>query len=211
MRKERDIFRSVNEGGSRQVQTFPEPAVFGCREQAVGRVCRGLEPAEETDEIWFRHYGASETGPIRAALEMDEDGAPGAGKRRVGIVADFDEPAVGGIAQAHPLFFEPTRRRGAGLKTDMAVVFRECRVVHPRIAFGDGVERVVASRGKRGIGGEYSPQKKDAGGSTTVLLDFFWAVFLGAEQAAAPCESIFVILALFILFCYGDGCTHTPN
>lgn len=159
--------------------------------QAVGWVRGSTEPADDSEQIRFRHYGAPEAGAVRGAAEMKKNGAAGAWDWRIGIVADFDEPAVSGVAEAHALFFEPCWWNGVCREADMAIVLWEAGIIDPCIAFGDRDEWIIGSSGKRGVGGIDGAEEKNACRSTAVFFHFSSTGLVLTEQSVSPCESIF--------------------
>jgi len=154
------------------------------------RVRLGPQPADEREEVGLRHRRAARRGARLAAADVEKDGAPKARLGRVGVVADLDQPAVGEIVVAHPLLFKP-RRRVFQIHGDMAVVFRQARVVHPGVGCGDGVERGGGPFGQRLVVGVNRPERKDPGRGAQVALDFGPTFPLGAVNPAPPREAVF--------------------
>jgi hypothetical protein len=155
MEKERLILGSGFGKGSGigEAHGFPEAEILVFWEETVRRLQRGAQPAEDPEEVGFCHHGAPEAGAVRSAAEVEEDGAASSWKRRVGVVADFNEPSVGGVTETHALFFEPCGGSCTDREAHMAVVFWKRGVVDPCIVFSDAQKRIIGIRRKPGVGG----------------------------------------------------------
>ena len=55
---------------------------------------------------------------------------------------NFNEPAIREVATTHFLFFEPGRRI-LWVRRNVLIVIAVANIVHPRVAWSDGVEWVV--------------------------------------------------------------------
>src|SRR5215510_10389802 len=111
---------------------FPPPEVFIARKEDVIGVFLLSQPADDAPNCALRHYRASRRGAIRPPLDVKENSAAGTGHGRVGIVANFDEPAMRRIVQAHLLLLKP-RRRIVWINYDMLIVVRQGRIIDPCI------------------------------------------------------------------------------
>jgi hypothetical protein len=170
---------------------FPESEVFRFWQETVGGAGCGSQPADEADQIWFTHHGTAEAWAVETAAEVEENCAACVGGWGIGVVADFDEPAVGGVCEAHPLFLEPVGFRSSGWEPHMAVVFWKAWVVHPGVPFGDADKGIIGLGWKGGISGVNGAKKENAGGCAPILFNFSAPALILAEEAVAPGESIF--------------------
>ena len=173
-----------------EVPSFPVIQILGPRKADIGRVRACSQPANQFHQIFFSHRGASSRGAGRSSPNVKEDRAPTSWQWRVSIVPNFDKPAIRKVAAAHFLFFKP-RRRILRVHSYVLVVTRIMDVVHPGIAFFDGVERVVGPRRQRSIVGVDHSDPKDACGSSMIMFHLHRTLILSADQASSPGQSGF--------------------
>jgi hypothetical protein len=121
---------------------------------------------------------------------MEENSASETGDRWVGVVADFNEPAICKIAVPHLLFFKPIRRI-RGIDYDMLVVITTVQVIDPGISWTNRMERVVGTRRKGliicidGTDLEYSRRR------AVVAFEFLRTTALTNQRAATPGKPMF--------------------
>ena len=122
---------------------------------------------------------------------MKEDGASLVRHRRVGIVPDFDQPAVGKIVVPHFFFCEPGRRIVRVVNRDETVVVRAGRIVDPGVRFRHLVKGEIRPGRERRIVGVNFAKAKNSGGGAAVAFFFAEPAFSLAGEAAAPGEAVF--------------------
>lgn len=152
----------------------------------------GVETGEEPEEVRAGHGGATGAGFVRAATDVEEDGAAVAGDGRVRVVADLEEEFVGEVAEPHLLFFVPRGRIGQ-VDGDVAIVGRVRGVVDPAVAGGDLVPWPADPFGSvRGVAVERA-EAEETGWGAAVFLAFGGDAVLAVgdgETAVAPCEPV---------------------
>lgn len=154
----------------------------------MGGVCFA-EPADHGDQVGFREGGAASRGSVWPAAEMKEDGAAGPGNRFIAVVPDLDEPAVGEIAVAHLLLFEPGRRL-LRIDHDMLVVERaEGGIIDPGVRLRDRPVGVFRPGGQLRIRGIDLADPENAGGGAFVALLLDGRAEALAGHADAPGQS----------------------
>ena len=153
------------------------------------RVFRGAEPFDESEESGLGHGGAAGGVDVWPALDVEENRAPGAGTRRVGVMVNFDFPGVGEVALLHLLFLEP-RRRTLEVDDDVLVVVREGGVLDPGVRGADGMEGIIGAGGQRLRVSVDRAERENAGGRALVALGLVPAGFALAGEADAPREAV---------------------
>ena len=137
------------------------------------RALVGAEPGDEAHEVFLGHSGAAGARAGGAAADVEKNRAPCTGLGRVGVVADFHEPAVREIAVPHLLFLEP-RRRVRGIDGDVPAWFEKQKMRHGDFAYRWLVE----------IRHNSDPPAPDAGSA------IFFHIRRGATRPTAGCTTM---------------------
>ena len=169
---------------------FPPPKVFIARKEDVIGVLLLSQPADDAPNCAFRHYRASCRGAIRAPLDVKENSAAGTGHGRVGIVANFDEPAMRRIVQAHLLLLKP-RRRIFWINYHVLVVVRQGRVIDPCIRLRNCVKWIFCALRQRRIIGVDLADLENARRCALVAFGFLRTGFVCAEHTSSPGQARF--------------------
>ena len=149
----------------------------------------GVEPLDEADEIGLGHGGAAGGGGGGPAADVEEDGAAVARGGRLLVMPDLEHPFVGGVAQAHFLFFEP-RRDVAGVDTYVGVVMGIGGVVDVGIPRSDLLIRPAGAGRRRRSITKKTTELEEAGGGAAIFFDLHGDAIGGhVKDAAAPGET----------------------
>ena len=151
---------------------------------------RRTQPAHKPHQIRFRHRRATSRRPIHATTSVKKDCATVAGYRRIRVVPDFDQPAIGEIAASH-FFVAVIIGRITGVDDNMSIVIGRTRIVAPDIGFSYLMKWIVCSRWQRGIIGKNFADFENACRRSTISLMFPQARFILANDTTPPGQPIF--------------------
>ena len=127
---------------------------------------------------------------IHAPANVEKNRATGAGKRRVGIVSNLDEPMISKIARAHFLVGVIVRRIFR-INHDVAIIIRRPRIIAPNVGFGNLVVWIVASGRQFRIITKHLADLEDSRGRATVAFFFAKTGLILTGQPRAPGDAIF--------------------
>ena len=148
------------------------------------------QPAHKPHQIRFSQRRATGRWPIHSTTNVKKDCTAIAGHWRVGIVSNFDQPAISKIAASH-FFVAIIIRRIPRVDHDMPIVIRRTRIVAPDIGFGHLMKWIVCSRWQRGIIGKNFADSENACGRSTISLMFSQARFILTNDPTPPGQPIF--------------------
>ena len=108
-------------------------AIHGARQKNITGMPISAQPADEADQIAFRHGGAARSRTGHAASNMEENCAAFVRHGRIRVVPDLDEPVIGEIVVPHFFLGEPPRRIFRIIDRDQLVVVGARRIINPGI------------------------------------------------------------------------------
>src|SRR6188474_3002519 len=97
----------MQECNRRQIPRLLFGPINAARQKDVAGMALLAQPADQLEESALRHCRATGARPCRAAPNVEKDRTPLVRLRRVGIVPNLDQPAVGKVVMAHFLFRKP--------------------------------------------------------------------------------------------------------
>jgi hypothetical protein len=148
------------------------------------------KPSDQFHQILLSHGGASGGGPIHAAPDMKKNRAACARHRRIGIVANLDEPMISEIARTH-FFVCVIVWRILRVNDDMPVVVRRARVIAPNISLRHLMVRIVAPGWQMRFLSKNLTNLENACRRATIALLLSKTGLVLRRKPGPPCESVF--------------------
>lgn len=153
-------------------------------------MARSAEPPNQLNQIPLGHGRAPGCWAIHSAPDMKENRTAQPRHGRIGIMADFDQPAIGKVVMPHFLLFKPPRRMRRILDGDKPIVIGAVQVVDPSIGRCDLMERVIGAGRELGVIGVNLADTENAGRCATVAFFFLQAWFARAGETISPSHTI---------------------
>src|SRR4029077_4661125 len=163
----------------------PTPKVFIARKEDVIGILLLSQPTDDAPNGALRHNRASCRRAVRPSSDVKENGAAGTGLGRIGVVTNFNEPAMRWIVKTHLLLLKP-RGRISWIDDHVLVVVRQRGVINPRIGLRDCVKRIFGPLGDgSGVGVNFS-NLESARRRALIAFGFLQTGFVGAEHTSSP-------------------------
>jgi hypothetical protein len=153
-------------------------------------MARSAEPPNQLNQIPLCHGRAPGRWAIHPAPDMKKNRTAQPRHGRTGIVADFDQPAIGKIVMPHFFPFEPRRRMRRILDGDKPIVIGAVHIVDPSVGRCDLMERVLGAGRELGVVGVNLADTENAGRRATVAFFFLQAGFARAGKTISPSHPI---------------------
>jgi len=109
---------------------------------------------------------------------------------RIGIVANFDQPAIGKVVMPHFFLFKPPWRMRRIFDRDKSIVIGAVHVVDPSISCCDLMERVIGAGRELGVIGVNLADTENAGRRATIAFFFLQAWLPRAGKTISPSHAI---------------------
>src|ERR1700694_4639728 len=149
-----------------RIQGLPFLFVLKRRQERVARVPGGAQPGDHSNKIAFGHGCATGRWAAYPAPNMKKDGAALPRNRWVGIVPNFNQPAISEVVMPHFLLLEPWRRVLGIFDRDEAIVIGALHIIDPRVRARDLMKGVIRTRRElRIVGIDFSNSKNSSRGA----------------------------------------------
>ena len=165
--------------------------VISPRQLDQDRVSGGIQPANQSDEILFRHRRASGGWRSRIFPDVEKDQRPGAGTGS-GIMIDYNAPLIKMVVPPHLFRTAPIHTRHL-CPIDQPVVITRTRIINALDVFRERqIAQLHPGGGLRGRISKHRAQPEDARGDFVVAFNLARPRSgICVHQAATPSETFF--------------------